>query len=657
MNLSDIDAQFVQTRANALEDENSERNTRFDTFERFYRLDVWQGKKPEGQQRVTSPRPWNVVEATRALLFTRRPVIEVPSSKVLDVADEQASRIEKYLYGAWEKMGLLHVIDDCEFWATGQGLGVIRAVYDPTMPVGEFPLVCQAIDPRTFYNHPDPRRPLQSTEVVITSDRKRRDIEAEWGPLPTLREGEELEEWLDEEVEYFDYWCTMLVDEPEEEDDAEPEEEPEGAVGKFLKTIGEVLVGPDEEETPEEEDREGDENREKVKRRRVVNCVVADGEFVKEPVVMPGYEHLPFYYWAGVRTPLEGKDRYLSVLYGVAGGERGNDSQGLIATENELLSERLRTVKRRANAALISNDPALQQLNSSPNAVNPTSLPSNELTLEWVVPPGDSPDLVQLAQDIGDMSQQATVPNSMMGQYQAGVSGVALQLITNPVLMRTAAKQREREEVLQRLNQHLLALTEEYAPSKGWYVWGTGRLGVEFEERLEPDVIKGYRRNRVKLSARLPRDVPQEALMLSQLTREKLMSLFTARDKLLEMLDMAGVSPEDEEKRLLIEDALFHNEEVRTIMGREAVATYSQAMARLIGMAEPPPPPPGPPGGLGQGPMQGMPPGVLPPQGVPAAVGGPNPQGMLNMQGQGLTPPGGRPPVPGQGAPGPGGPP
>jgi hypothetical protein len=650
----EITAAFVLARGTALRELWTDRDTRMDDMEKLYRLEVWEDETKPDERRVTSPRSWMVVEAMRALLFTRRPVIEVPASAVRSVEQTAAERMEKFLYGAWSQMGVLYAIDEVEWNACTLGLGVLRVVYNPETPVGEFPLIAQALDPRTYYAQADPTLPLRDLEAAIWTQRRRRDIEAEWGvslegrPEP----GTNLESWLDDEVDYVDYWATRIVEEEEVAAEPEPTElaEQEGLLRRAVKRIrGRAPRKPKAEQA----ERTGDEGRTKTKRRRVVNAVVAEGRFVKEPVVVPGYERLPFFRWSGVRTPMSGKDRDLSVLYAIAGGERSGDSEGLIAAENELLGMRLRLVEQRANAALISNDEGLTNLDTSPGAVNVADRP--DFRLDYVVPPGDAPDTGAFMAHIEGLAEDATIPNSMMGRYQANASGVAISAITNPVLMKIAARQREREEVLQEMNAHILALAQEYAPAAGWAVYGLDAQGQELEERLEPGLIKGYRRNFVHLSARLPRDASGEALMLRSLIDSKLLSRRTGVERLQNVLDLSGKSPDDEMKQVLIESILFGDDATRRAMAQRALEEFDLELAAAAGAAAGQIPGPAgvpgptgavpPPGPLAQGPMMGLPPQVLPPQAIPEAVGVPNVEAMQRMYQGG--PPGAGPVMPG----------
>lgn len=652
--LSKYTADWVQARADKMKSTFNERAGLMDDMESLYLLDVWTGEASDDERRVVSPRPQMVVEALRALLFTRRPVLEVPPSQVKKISEEAADRIEKYLYGAWDVTRMYHILDLAEWYATCLGLAEIRLVYDPQTPRGEYPLVVQALDPRNVFYEPDPRRPLEDKEVAHWLTRTRRQIVAEWGIYPGATD-EDLtdDKWLDSEVDYIDYWAADAVEAAEEE---EEEEEVLGVLGKARKAVMEFLA-PEREETPEEA-REGDSGRNKRLKRVVVNGVLVDGEWLKEPVIMPGYERVPFYRWGGITTPLSGTNEALSVLYPIAGGQRTGGAQGLIATENELIGMQLRIVEQHAAAAAITNDEGLANLDATPGAVNVASRP--DFRLDWVVPPRVGPDIGAFLAQLTQAAEQATLPSALMGQYQAAVSGVALSMLTSPVLMRIAARQREREEVLQELNKGMLALTEEYAPLRGWTVWGVDNEGVEHEVRMAPKEIAGYRRNRVHLSARLPKDAPSEIMALGTLIDRKMLSRRTGIERVQQILDLAGQSPSDEMRQILIEELLLGQDATRQAMSLRVLQEYDAEMAALAAQAQQPqqPPPgqgpmpgmpPGMPPGMqpagpgvpGQGPMMGMPPETLPPQAVPEAVGARNLGRMMNMMGpQGPIPQG-----------------
>lgn len=629
--LQDIDETFVVARRDALVARAEDRNSRMDDYLELYKLDVWEGEARPGERRVASPRAFTVVEAYRTLLFTRPPVLHVEPSQVKSVLQTQAELMEKFLYGVWDQTHLMNVIDDVEFWACAVGRGVFKVLYQPDAPYDELPLMAQAIDPRNFYHYPSAFRPGEDIEVAHSFYRTRRDIEQDWGEIPDSTrpdDAQALEEWLDEDVEYTDYWRTILVEEELEEEEAEPLL-PMARVANALRGLIRPQAVEEEEKVPE-----------KVLRRKVINCVLAGDDFVKEPAIVPGYERLPFFYWDGIHTPMSGRDNALSVLYPIAGGERRSGTQGLLATENQVLALKVRLVEMYANAAAITNDESLSDLDMKPGAVNVAENP--DYRLDWVMPPGVHPDADRLMAQMADLSEEATIPGSLLGRYQGEISGVAMSMLTNPVLMRIAARQRQREEVLQRMNKLVLALTEEWAPAGGWTVWGKDHRGRELEVRLRPGDIKGYRRNTVKLSASLPKDIQGELMLHSNLVKSKIESRYTAINKLQELTGELGRTPTEEINQILVESVLMDEDEPRKVLARRALQDFDAALAAQIQAAEQPSPQMALPGMGGQGPMQGIPPEVVPPE----ALGGGGPGGQITpfTTGQEGTE-GGRPPL------------
>lgn len=656
----EITVKFVQSRHVELKNRWSERNGRMDDYEALYLLDMWESGPEPDERRVSVPICFNTVEAFRTLLLTRPPVISVAPSAVKKVETEQADSIEKYLYGVWYRARVMDALNLAEWFGSALGEGVLRCVFDGQAVEGDFPLVVQALDPRTVYACPSGRAGVD-LEVVHAFERARREIEAEWG-VKLQRDGEvESEEaWLDEEVEYISYWRAdveevLVAEEPEEE---EPEEE--GTLAKLMglvkravqagaPTKAGVPTGTEEESAVaglEEED-EGPPQAEerKVRRRVVTHCVVVGNEFVKKPVRIPGYSRLPFIRYPGVATPLPDENGALSVLFPITAGVREHGAMGLAAAVNELVAMKQRMIEMFANGALITDDPELE-IDFSPGAIN---IVGQGRQWSFLVPPGPHPAVDQQMMLLERLTQDATVTASMQGRYAGQMSGLALSALNNPVLMKIAHRQQVRERAYETLNEMILALTEEWAPPEGWMVWGSDKGGQPMELQLRPDEIGGYHRNRVELSASLPKDDAGEIMSMAQLVGQKLISRETFLDQLQRIKHLSSQSPQDEMKRILRDTLLFEGPTAETL-AKVVLAEYSEELAQIVaGGGQPPSPPPGPgqagPGpGMGgppgPGPMGGMPPGVVAPQAVPPMVGaGPGgPAAMMAMMGN--APPG-----------------
>ncbi len=695
MKPKEISIKFVQSRHVALRNRWAERNSRMDDYEALYLLDMWESAPEPDERRLSVPICFNTVESFRTLLLTRPPVISVPPSAVKRIETEQADSIEKYLYGVWYRARVMDALNLAEWYGSALGEGVLRCIFDGQAVEGDFPLVVQALDPRTVYACPSGRAGVD-LEVVHAFKRARREIEAEWGiALQRDGKGENEEAWLDEEVEYISYWRSdveevLVAEEPEEE---EPEEE--GTLARLMglmkravragapggegaeKTCECLECGHTLESTehcadvtcPEcggemrrverpgvgRVEREGEGAEEeprtrKVRRRVVTHCVVVGNEFVKAPVRIPGYSQLPFIRYPGVATPLADENGALSVLFPITAGVREHGAQGLAAAVNELVAMKQRMIEMFANGALITDDPELE-IDFSPGAIN---IVGQGRQWSFLVPPGPHPAIDQQMMLLERLTQDATVTASMQGRYAGQMSGLALSALNNPVLMKIAHRQQVRERAYETLNEIVLALTEEYAPPDGWMVWGADKGGEPMELQLRPSEIGGYYRNRVELSASLPKDDAGEIMSLAQLVGQKLISRETFLDQLQRIKHLSSQSPQDEMKRILRDTLLFEGPTAETL-AKVVLAEYSEELAALVaGGGQPPSPPPGPApaqagrqagpgppmGGPGPGPMGGMGPGMVAPQAVPPMVGaGPGgPAAMMAMMGN--PPPG-----------------
>ena len=654
----EITETFVEARYTALKKRWTKRNERMDDYEKLYLLDMWEEEPEPDERRISAPVAWNTVESFKTLLLTRAPVISVPPSDIKAVASDQADQIEKYLYGVWYQAQVMDALNLAEWYASCLGEGVLRCVYDPEAVEDELPIVVQPLDPRTVYATPSGQAGLD-LEVVHGFKRRRREIETEWGVTLERPEsgGEDVEKWLDEKVDFIDYWRVDVeeVEEEEEEEREEPgEEEPVGVLARLVAVARRALAAGMERPVTEvegqgEEEEEAPEERRvrKVRRRLVTNCVVVEGQFVKEPVRMPGYQRLPFVRYPGVATPLANEDGALSVLFPITGGVRKGGAVGLSAAFNELLAMKQRIIEMYANGALITDDDTLD-LDLAPGAVNYVRKGS---TWTFLTPPGPHPAVDQQVALLEKLTQDATVSATMMGRYVGDVSGIAMSAMNNPVLMRIAHRQQNRERAYETLNMMVLQLTEEYAPPGGWYVWGVDRRGATMELKLKPVDIGGYYRNRVELSASLPKDESGEIMGLANLVGQKLISRETFLDQLQRIKRLSSQSPQDEMKKIL-RDALLFEGPTAEKLAQVILADYSEELAQVLRGEQAGSPGPGQQGPAGppspgQGPMMGMPSSAVPPQSMPEAVGAGGPEqlaAMMAMMGQGPPSPGGRGP-------------
>lgn len=668
MKPADITVAFVKSRFTELSEKWSARNTRMDDYEKLYLLDLWAEPAENDERRVTLPTCFNVVEQFRALFLTRHPVISVPPSSIQAVGQEQADLLEKYLYGAWAVAHMMDAASGADWYANCLGEGVIRPVYDANAVESDFPLLIQALDPRNVYAMPS-ARPFIDSEVIHALDRTRRDIESEWGQVFTRPSGSDVnvEDWLDQEVSYYDYWRVDI-------ETAKPQakvvaQRPRGVITRFIEFLGSPRElaprgGPGGpvpiEAKPVAEASEPEPKR--VRRRVVTNCVVADDTMVKEPKRLIGYDSPPFVRYPGIKTPLDGEDGALSVLFPVTGGNKVNGAIGVAAAQAEAVSYRQRIVEMYSNSSFVTDDQSLNSVDMAPGAINKIGR-GNELRA--LVPPGPHPALDAQVQMLSGFVDDATLPPTMRGQYVGDLSGLALSTMTNPVLMKIAHRQLIREEAYQRVNEIILRLTEAYSKS-GWSVWGNRQDG-RFELSITPADIAGYYRNVVKLSASLPKDTSGELMADAQFVRDGLLSRGTFIDKYQQLKGLDNQSVTDMQAQILRDMILFTGETAK-VLSEAALKDYSVGLAAALENArmreqqqQMPPggppgmPPGGPPGmppgqvrgapGPGNGPMMGMPPSVVPPNAMTQMVGQGGPEqlaAMMAMQNQ--VRPGGPPP-------------
>jgi len=621
MKLSRITTDYVQNRTAALKSLNSEWNDRADEYEKVYLMDMWEESPEPDERRLAAPIAWTRVESYRAILLTKPPVITVPPSDARAVAEEQADSIEKFLYGMWYQANVMDALNSAEWYATCFGRGVLRCLYTDDAANDEIPLLVSGnIDPRHIYSRPSARKG-QDAELSYSYHRTRREIEEEWGELPGHQDDEG---WLDAEIEFIDYW---RVDIEEVEEEGVEVEESRG----LIETIVDKVT---KSKRPVK----------KVKQRVVTNCILAGDNWLKKPVRMPGYSRIPFIQYAGISTPLKGADGWLSVLFPITGGSQvgTTNCQGLVAAYCEGLAHRQRIVEMYANAAtVVTGTDQDVELDFSPTAQN--QLPQGA-KVDFLVPPGPHPAADKQLQILEQGIEDATVSASMMGRMPGNVSGLALSAMASPILMRLAHRQQDRERALQQLNSLILSLAEFYSGPDGWQVWGS-HGGQAIDMVVYPEDIGGYYRNIVKLSASLPKDANGEVMMWAGLVAKDLISHETFLDQLQQAKGTIRQSPLDEIQAILRDKMLFGGEMSEKI-AQIIVEQYSAELADILGIGAQevgtPPPAPGPmPPIPPSGPMQGMPPGVVPP--MPEMVGEQNLPGMMAMQG---NPPPMPPPMP-----------
>lgn len=650
LNLSSIDTQYILDRTAALETQFFDRNRRMDQYERMYRLDIWPESRSMDEVRVTLPLAYDAVEKMRALLITRPPTVSVPYTSNNPKDQARGQKLERYLYGAMSRLSFQKLLADAEWYAMCLGRGWLKLAYDKEAAEYEedFPLVLTSPDPRTIYYQLSPRKD-RCVELVQKWDRSRREIEDEFGYefiRPSEKAGDlaAIAEWLDEKVQYIEYWREVTTWKTEKK---EPVIEPKLVTDLLAEKMMAIVTG----EEPPEPTPPADEEPERRKVRQVVHAImVNDGEvidifgraMIKKPVVLPYHKRIPFFGWAGTSTPLPGTNGDLSVLFPLSNGDGGDKAMGILSALSVLASTDLTTGIDSPNAPIIVDDPDAD-ISTDPKAINYVKPGTNVKRLE---PDGTNPAVLRTSELLNQQVSRVTVPQVMSGDYM-NLSGQAVSGLSSAYQMILGFRQQERETQLQYLLGELLTVTEFFAVD-GWTAYGNNAMGRYVEQKVVPEDISGNTRVTVKLSASMPKDTMGMLSALSMLQSKKQISMETFLDMVQKLPEMglAAESPTDELERILRDMVLFEGdlakgmatalstETVEEMLGRNGI-TMDQAMAVRALLYPTPPQPKGPPpaGPNGQPPQNPMMPGgggAPPPSGPPGVpMGGPpTPEGM-----------------------------
>ena len=369
--------------------------------------------------------------------------------------------------------------------------------------------------------------------------------------------------------------------------------------------------------------------------RKIVHTVVvedtAEAQVIKKPVVLPGYTRIPFYFWAGQRTPRAGSKGALSVLYALTNGDADPQTGGLgvLQTINELLSLDITIATRFANPPAMTDDEDLIP-DTAPGAMN--QVRPGRKGLWFVEHPGAPPDVARLTQEMRNEASRVTIPEVLSGQY-VSASGQALGIMSSVFDQTLGFAQQDAESALSAMYAQTLELTEYYAdPDYGWKVWGAFKR-KDFEDWVKPEDIDGDYRVRVRLSSNLPRDMIAMLQTYASLAKgpKPLISMDTFLDLFQKLTDAGADTPVEEKSRILAEMGLFDGP-----MAKMLGESLGQEYAPLLGVPLPPAAPQPQPQPQG---APSMPGGQSITPDMVAAMG--NVQGAMNMQGgPGAQPPG-----------------
>ncbi len=688
MNLDGYTIDYILKRTEVLKRAVGNRNERMSRYERMYRMDVWDTPPMQNEMRVTMPVGFDSVEKMRALLITRRPQVSVPYDSSEMAKQTKAQKLESYLYGVMARTNFYRLLADGEWNAMCLGQGILKACWMPGVAYDEFPLAVNAPDPRTVYGTRNVSK-TRYTELVQTWERSRREIIDEWGLTdykpPADLAFDRQASWLDEKVNYIEYWQEVY--------DWEEVEKPKPKPKTIAELAGELMLHqqtaasgiPEEYDAGGEDEPPEEEEPQRRRVRRIVHAVVieekpaavvtgtapasndlsavAPGRWVKQPKVVPGYSVIPYFKWSGISTPLAGENEDLSILYPLTNGDGGKNAMGVLAAMSILASIDLNSAVASPNAPWFTDDDTVD-IDTDPNAINRVK-PGSKVWRGEV--DTTNPAVVRVKEQLTGIVNNVTVPEVMSGQvYQ--LSGQAISGLTNAFQMLLAFKQQDRESMLESFFGMILELTKEYAVGDGWTAYGQNANGRFVEQTVKSEDIYEGVRVQAKLSASLPKDEMAMVGLLVNLVQSDIISVETALDQVQKLIGLAGDTPMDEMKRWLRDKILREGSVAKVLAeasGKEALEALAEAgilspeaIDKAIQTLNPPPPPAQLPPGQGM-PPQGMPPqgppampptGGLPPNILPptpdmlAAAG--NLPGAMNMMGGDVPPFGGGPPPP-----------
>lgn len=604
---------YVTARRETLMTSAGSRNRQMDKYEKAYRMDVWKDARLPGEERVTLPIAYAMVEESRALMFARKPQYSVPS--LIETVDvERAQQLEAYLAGFDSMVDLYNKTYEAEWNAQCLGEGGLKVWYDPESADDDFPIAVRSVNPRDCYYRFNTQG-TRFSEFVHTYLRTRREIEDEYGtPLksnsrPTGANVEELEQWLEEKVEYTEYWSEHTVVEKRKQT-------PEDKARELMAALMDDGNGPLAETIANPENEMADDRNKTSRKRRIVHCAFLPDEnymremvWIKKPCVMVGYETIPFFYWGGIPTGIQGQ-KWVSGLYAVMGGDGGNNADGVLNAHNQVMSLFLSASYKATFPAKVTSSKTIMEngLDYAPDAINYIE-DQKSVTSIQEAQPGQS--MMTIIEQIKQMIGRVGTPEVMTGGY-VNNSGASISGQSTVFMLRLTAMQHERETALRRMMEHVLTLTREYAGSAGWSTYGQNRYSKFANATVKSEDIGDSVRVSVKLSSSFPRDDIALITMMSNLVGQRRISKSTFMDFFQQIYGLAADSPEMEAKRILAE-TYTDSPEVAQMVG----ATMAQQLQQEIGAMPPPKsaeqPPAAPPG---EGVEGSMPPVM--PEGVEA---------------------------------------
>jgi hypothetical protein len=520
-----------------------------------------------GTEMITSNKATNIVDLGVGILSSNP--MKIRAYRVVDETQDsqkEAQNVIKFL------RGLLYINDERQgsdievqaiFNALLDGQVVVYQTWnsdaEPTQTPGEMgtpgltfselPLDLTILDIKNVFPVTGGRR--GNKQVIYSCRRLISDIEDEWGvDLGYSNENRERTE-----VDYIDYWGFEFANDSEPDTSQSPQDEPK------VKKLGQEVV---------------------------VNAVIADNKWIRQPEIMEGYDDLPFTFGCGrLTTSVEPEETGLSLLYPTA--------NAILDYEVQLIQHRRLVMLYAALPPFIRTNPGREKPIFDAILGNVTHLETGE---EFGFPtwPGTPPDVRMELTNAENSIQEGSFPSVAYGEGANATSGYAISQLTDSGRIRLNQFQKNLERFWSMVFRKALSLTAQFASNVNLQVYG--RLHDKpFALPIRGSQMQGFRVD-VKIAAKFPQDESRKVAAAMQLKQSRLLPTRTLQENYLDVDD-----PEQEEERQLEEDAM-QDQTLRQTAIREAMGEFDPSLVQSVTQGAPPSPQQNSPG--------------MPPQGQPS---------------------------------------
>lgn len=524
-----------------------------------------QAIEQDGQEQVTLPLPFNIVNLAQRLISTI-PKIDVPSPATTKEADDTSEKCERWLNAFWQQANKAqnrNIISDATWQAfvRGRFCFEVKWIYNELperLRKRRLPFLIRTLDP---LNVGVKAGPLYTQWAYHEYREDKLNVRQRYPKikLKETRRGRDDET----EIEVIDYWYTSPED---------------GSIW---------------------------------------NAVIVDEQFAKKPT-KTDYPDIPFIESYGDTAPLATEDyKGLSLLHPLT-------TTGLWKYQCRLASQMGTGLLWYFWPAItVQNEfgAPVEDIEIRPGKTHavPWGTKVDMIQMSPNVPLAQAMD-ARVSAEV----QNSTFPEVMYGKAPGDLqAGYGVSLLSDAAKGRIRATLENLEYGLVRVHELVLGLIEALAPDEGVDVWGYDeRDAAPYRLTLTPKEVRGYRDTVVSLKPQVPQDMMQRQTLGLRLIEAGVLSRRSYRDKYMDM-----PVPSDEQARVELEMALI-SDQMKPIVQEAALRKYFGPDWRdALGLPPPQPPtPPMPPGmeGMPPAPMPIQPEGMGTPMGggIPPEIAG-----------------------------------